>query len=119
MKVEPIEFGVGDLSLERLGIKIPEEMSNKRQEDLPEVESPIEVPEMVAPVEPSENFTAETMNDRFKYAAEGFVSDLTGFVSSNYLILASLALVGYLGYKSGQNKSDPAFEADYYYPYME
>jgi len=110
---------VGQLSLERLGIKIPDEMLKRNPEEPPEVESPIAEPDMVKPIEPSETFTAETMNDRFKYAAEGFVSDLTGFVSSNYLILASLALVGYLGYKSGQNKSDPAFEADYYYPYME
>jgi len=119
MKVEPIEFGVGQLSLERLGIKIPDEISRMRQEEAPEVESPIEEPDMVKPIEPSETFTAETMNDRFKYAAEGFVSDLVGFVSSNYLVLASLALIGYVGYKVGQNKNNPAFESEYYYPYIE
>jgi len=119
MNIEPIEFGVGQLSLERLGIKIPDEISRKSREEAPEVESPIEEPDMVKPAEPSESFTAETMNDRFKYAAEGFVSDFVSFVSSNYLILASLSLVGYMGYRLGWHHCSDRFSTEEYYPYIE
>ena len=52
MKLEPIEFGVGELTLEKLGIKRPEPEPSEVNDE-PDVSEPIEEPEMAEPVEPA------------------------------------------------------------------
>ena len=115
MEIEPIEFGVGELSLERLGIKVPSEMFVGSKTESPDVEAPIEEPDMASPIEPQQSFEAEVVNDRFKYAAEGFLNDLTNFVSKNYMILGTLTLIGYMGYRLGWHHCSDRFSAEEYY----
>ena len=101
MKLEPIEFGVGELTLEKLGIKRPEPEPSEVNDE-PDVSEPIEEPDMAEPVEPSESFEAQSGNEYFKNFAGGFFEDLISFVSNNYMALGTLALVGSIGFYAGR-----------------
>ncbi len=101
MKLDPIDFGVGTLTLEKLGLKRPEPEPSELVDE-PEVLEPIEEPDMVEPVEPAESFEAQSGNEYFKNFAGGFFEDLISFVSNNYMALGTLALVGSMGFYTGR-----------------
>jgi hypothetical protein len=101
MKLEPIDFGVGELTLEKLGLKRPEPEPSKVSDE-PDVSEPIEEPEMAEPAEPAESFEAQSGNEYFKNFAGGFFEDLISFVSNNYMALGTLALVGSIGFYAGR-----------------